>query len=193
MKRENDDIHHEKKKDPAFDVKKTEEYKSLKEEYDALVLENKEILKELSKVKQSEKDNLELAKNFKKDMDRMKERFAEKERQIESDISSKLAKNLLLVQDNFEKSFKMVKDENILTGFKMIYANLENTIKELGVVKFKVNQGDEFDESCMNAVFAEPAGEGNKDNTVSKVFRDGYKHVLTDKILRYAEVSIYKE
>ncbi len=186
MKKEDN---HEKKKE-HHDC--TKEYRELKEEYDALVSENKEILKELAKAKQGEKDATELAKNFKKDMDRMKERFAEKEKNLEAEVSVKTAKRLLSVQDNFEKSFKIVKDEQILAGFKMIYSDIENTIKELGVVKFTVNPGDEFNEETMNAIFAEPTENKDDDNKVSKVFSEGYKHVLSDKVIRYAQVSIHK-
>jgi len=191
VKKENNDIHHEKKKE--FKVENTKEYKSLKDEYEALLAENKEILKELNKARQGEKDSTELAKNFKKDMDRMKERFSEKEKNLEADINVKTAKKLLSIQDNFEKSFKIVKDEQILTGFKMIYADIESTIKELGIVKFSVSPGDEFDENTMNAIFAENAEENEQDGKVSKVFSEGYKHVLTDKVVRYAQVSIYKK
>lgn len=101
-------------------------------------------------------------------------------------------KNLLSVVDNFERAIAL--DDNVLddevskflSGFKMMYADLINILKNIGVVEVKA-MGEEFDPNLMEAVITEKIIE-EEPNIVLEVFQKGYTY--KDKLLRPAMVKV---
>ena len=101
-------------------------------------------------------------------------------------------KNLLSVVDNFERAIAL--DDNVLddevskflSGFKMMYADLINILKNNGVVEIKA-MGEEFDPNLMEAVITEKIIE-EEPNIVLEVFQKGYTY--KDKLLRPAMVKV---
>lgn len=101
-------------------------------------------------------------------------------------------KNLLSVVDNFERAIAL--DDNVLddevskflSGFKMMYADLINILKNNGVVEIKA-MGEEFNPNLMEAVITEKIIE-EEPNIVLEVFQKGYTY--KDKLLRPAMVKV---
>ncbi len=99
---------------------------------------------------------------------------------------------ILPIIDNFEQAIKMddnnLSDEvsKFLSGFKMIYGNLLETLK-----KYEVKEIDclnkEFDEDCMHAVLTDN-DKNFEDNIVLDVMQKGY--IYKDKVLRPAMVKV---
>ena len=101
-----------------------------------------------------------------------------------------LIKNLLPVVDNFERSIEMDKsiNEKYLEGYKMIYTNLVNILKNIGVEAIDC-QDKEFDPHTMDAIMIEHV-DGVEPNYVLVVLQKGY--IYKDKILRPAMVKVSK-
>lgn len=96
------------------------------------------------------------------------------------------------VADNFERAIKM-DDDNLtdevskfLSGFKMIYANMVDILRDSDVVEIECI-GHEFDPSKMEAIIVEHT-EGHKPHEVIDVLQKGYMY--KDIILRPAMVKI---
>ena len=103
-------------------------------------------------------------------------------------------KELLPVIDNFERAIKLddndLSDEvsKFLSGFKMIFGNLNNILKKFEVTEIEA-LGLEFDPNVHQAVIMEndntkPAG------VVLEVLQKGYKY--KDKVIRPAMVKVNK-
>ena len=120
-------------------------------------------------------------------------------RRKEEEVSTLLRycnKDVLLkmvnIADNFERAILMdddnLKDEvsKFLEGFKMIYGNLINTLKENEVVEIEC-LGKDFDASCMEAILVEHF-DGKRPHEVVDVLQKGYMY--KDTILRPAMVKI---
>lgn len=103
-----------------------------------------------------------------------------------------LVKSLLPIVDNFERAINM-DDDNLedevskfLSGFKMIYCNLINTLEKYGV-KAIDGANKEFDPTYHQAIMTEPH-EGVESEMVIEVLQKGY--LLKDKVIRPAMVKV---
>lgn len=101
-------------------------------------------------------------------------------------------KNILPIIDNFERAILM-DDQNLtdevskfLSGFKMIYADLENILKA-NEVKTIEALDKEFDANYHEAVLTEKV-EGKHPGIVVEVLQKGY--ILKDKVIRPAMVKV---
>ena len=96
------------------------------------------------------------------------------------------------IADNFERAIMMdddnLKDEvsKFLEGFKMIYGNMINTLKENEVVEIEC-LGKDFDASTMEAILVEH-NDGKRPHEVVDVLQKGYMY--KDTVLRPAMVKI---
>lgn len=103
-----------------------------------------------------------------------------------------LIKELLAIVDNFERAINMddtnLEDEvsKFLSGFKMIYANLDKLMKEQGVEEIDC-LNKEFDPNTMEAVLTDKV-EGINANTVIDVLQKGYTY--RGKVIRHAMVKV---
>ena len=108
--------------------------------------------------------------------------------------NSDLLTSLLPVLDNFERALNVneetINDElkNFLSGFKMIYASLKETIESYGVKEIDC-LGKTFDSKYENCLFTESDND-KEDEIVLDVLMKGY--MLNDKILRCASVKVNK-
>lgn len=101
-------------------------------------------------------------------------------------------KKILPVVDNFERAIKLddndLSDEvsKFLSGFKIIYGNLNSLFKEFEVAEIDC-VGKEFNPHTMEAVITE--NDASKPtNVVLEVFTKGYKY--KDKVIRPAVVKV---
>lgn len=99
---------------------------------------------------------------------------------------------MVAIADNFERAI-MMDDDNLadevskfLEGFKMIYANLIDTLRDNEVVEIEC-LGKDFDPSTMEAILVEHFDD-KRPHEVVDVLQKGYKY--KDTILRPAMVKI---
>ncbi len=159
----------EKKQNPKKIPKKKEESNKLKEE-NALL--NDKILR------------------LSAEMQNMKKHYAMELENILKYQGEDIIKKILPVLDNFDRAIEMDSsiDEKYLEGFKLIYANLVNILKELGVTEIEC-LGKPFDPNTMEAVLTEEVIEEEPD-VVLVVLQKGYMY--KDKLLRPAMVKVNK-
>lgn len=103
-----------------------------------------------------------------------------------------LVKSLLPIVDNFERAINM-DDDNLedevskfLSGFKMLYCNLVNTLEKYGV-KAIDGANKPFDPTYHQAIMTEPR-EDVESEMVIEVLQKGY--LLKDKVIRPAMVKV---
>lgn len=99
-----------------------------------------------------------------------------------------LVEKLLPIIDNFERAMniKVEGTEKFLDGFKMIYNNLIDILKNKGVEEIEALD-KEFDPNIMNAVLTETNNE-KENNIVLDVLQKGYMY--KDKLIRPAMVKV---
>ena len=103
-----------------------------------------------------------------------------------------LIKELLPTLDNFERAINMddtnLNDEvsKFLSGFKMIYCNFVNVLKNSGVVEIDGNNKP-FDATYHEAIMTEKR-EGVEPGMVLDVLQKGY--ILNGKVIRPAMVRV---
>ena len=99
---------------------------------------------------------------------------------------------LLPAFDSFQMAFSVEpKDENVknyVQGFKMIYSQFEQAMKDEQVSFVNPQIGDNFDSSYMHAI---QTVDGEEDNKVANVYVRGYR--LKDRLIRPAMVIVTKK
>ena len=126
------------------------------------------------------------------DMQNMKRRYEEEISKLYKSAGEDFAKKLLSVIDNFERAIKLddtnLDDElsKFLSGFKMIYGNMINILKEKGIEEI-ICLNEEFDPAKMDAVLTEKV-DGTPSNKVIDVMQKGY--IYKDKVIRPAMVKV---
>lgn len=126
------------------------------------------------------------------DMQNMKRRYEEEMSKLYKYDGEDLVKKLLVVIDNFERAIKLddtnLDDElsKFLSGFKMIYGNMVNILKDKGIEEI-ICLNEEFDPTKMDAVLTEKV-EGVENNKVVDVMQKGY--IYKDKVIRPAMVKV---
>ncbi|MBQ7579673.1 MAG: nucleotide exchange factor GrpE [Clostridia bacterium] len=147
---------------------------------------------DLEKEKKRADENEHIARCFRQDLERYKERTKniEADAQISANINT--ATKLLPILDNFNSAITSAQDEQIKKGFSMIYSGLEDVIKGLGLEEIEA-QGAEFNPEFHNCVNKVKAEKGQKEGTISKVYQKGYKMAGENgKVVRHAVVEIYE-
>lgn len=155
--------------------------------------EYQNMMAELEKVKFEANENLTLAKNFKRDMERMKERNREIESELAEKVETAVGKKLLAVMDNFKTALMHIEDEANRKGMQMIFESLEKVLLSIGIERIETKKGEEFDEDRMSALLTEPAKTDADENKVANILTEGYIHKTSGRVVRYAQVSIYKK
>ena len=124
------------------------------------------------------------------EMQNMKKHYSQELETILKYQGEDIIKKILPVLDNFDRAIEMDSsiDEKYLEGFKLIYANLVNILKELGVTEIEC-LGKPFDPNTMEAVLTEEVLE-EEPNVVLVVLQKGYMY--KDKLLRPAMVKVNK-
>ena len=103
-----------------------------------------------------------------------------------------LIEQILPVLDNFERAVKLddndLNDElsKFLKGFKMVWCNLEETLKKFGVKPID-GSSKPFDSNYHEAILTEKI-EGVEPGIVIEVLQKGY--LLKDKVIRHAKVKV---
>jgi len=103
-----------------------------------------------------------------------------------------LIMDLLPLVDNFERAIKLSeKDETnakFIEGFKMVYANLLNTLHKFGVEEIK-STGEKFDPNFHDAILIEENKE-LEDDTIIETLIAGYTY--KGRVIRPSSVKVNK-
>lgn len=128
------------------------------------------------------------------EMQNMRRRMEEEKANLLKYEGEDLIKRLLPIIDNFERAIGMddtnLEDEvsKFLSGFKMIYGNLNSTLQGYEVMAMDI-LNKPFDPNTMEAVMLEEV-EGVEPNIVVDVLQKGYTY--KGKVIRHAMVKVSK-
>jgi len=150
--------------------------------------ENEEIenekFKKLESDLKSEKDKyLRLFAEY----DNYRKRTSKEKMESYGDATAKTISEILPIIDNFERAIEVpCSDENYQKGIEMIFSQLMDIIKKIGVQEIE-SLNKPFDPSLHNAI-KQVENEELESNIVCDVFQKGYK--LGDRVIRHAMVSV---
>lgn len=153
--------------------------------------------KDDSKEKKLEAENAELKDKYLRvnaEMQNMRRRMEEEKANLLKYEGEGLIKSLLPIVDNFERAISMddtnLEDEvsKFLSGFKMIYGNLNSTLQGYEVIAMDI-LNKPFDPNTMEAVLVEEV-PGLEPNIVVDVLQKGYTY--KGKVIRHAMVKVSK-
>lgn len=150
--------------------------------------ENEEIenekFKKLESDLKSEKDKyLRLFAEY----DNYRKRTSKEKMESYGDATAKTISEILPIIDNFERAIEVpCSDENYQKGIEMIFSQLMDIIKKIGVQEIE-SLNKPFDPNLHNAI-KQVENEELESNIVCEVFQKGYK--LGDRVIRHAMVSV---
>ncbi|MEX1014690.1 MAG: nucleotide exchange factor GrpE [Candidatus Paceibacterota bacterium] len=99
----------------------------------------------------------------------------------------KLISDILTVLDSFELGIVMTEGDKMeKKGVELIKGQLEDSLKKNGVIKIKVQIGDDFNPEIHEAV--EQVESDQPEGTVAGVVEKGY--AINDKVIRPVKVKI---
>ncbi len=115
-----------------------------------------------------------------------KKRTQKEKEDIYSLAKTDVVTKLLPVIDNFDRAEKVIENEAVAEGVRLIHKQFDDFLSKLGVEEIPA-EGCEFDPNLHSAVFHEEV-EGEPENTVSEVLQKGYR--LGDRVIRHAMVKV---
>lgn len=121
------------------------------------------------------------------EFDNFKKRTAKEKEETYTFALAKCILEFLPVMDNFERALACeTQDESYKKGIEMIYTQLGDMLKKLGVSEIEAD-GKPFDPTLHNAV-SQKEDDAFGENTVCQVFQKGYR--IGDKVIRHAMVVV---
>lgn len=128
-----------------------------------------------------------MASRLQADFDNYRKRTNETNKRVREEGVCAVLEKLLPLGDVIAQALRMISDEKVAEGVRMIARSLDGLLAGFGVEEIDA-LGQPFDPNLHNAVMrADPDGETAAD-TVVEVFTKGYK--LGDKVLRPAVVKV---
>ena len=162
--------------------------KAFRQLEDALIKADKEIQKE----KQRADENEHIARCFRQDLERFKERNKNAEAQTQLKVNKDVALKIIPVLDNFDQALTKVTDEPTKKGFLMIYSKLTSVLGELGVSEIETENA-EFNPEFHDCINKRQPENKKQSNRIASVYQKGYKFNDEDgKVIRHAVVEIYE-
>ncbi len=120
--------------------------------------------------------------------DNYRKRTAREKESAYTDATSDAVQEFLPVADNLERALEQ-KDcpaEDLRKGVEMVLRQMQDALKKLGVAEMG-KEGEPFDPAVHSAV-AHVEDKSLGENTVTKVFRKGYR--IGGKVVRHAMVQV---
>ena len=183
MNKENVEVTEEKVENTSSEQEKSKEKKKKKEHHSN---------KEIEKLKEEITSQNEKILRLSAEMQNMRRRADEERSRLLKYDGEAIIMNMLTILDNFEHAINMddtnLTDEvsKFLSGFKMIYANMSDSLKSIGVTEIECLHMP-FDETKMNAVLIDHSNDF-ENNIVLDVLQKGYMY--KDKVIRPAMVKV---
>lgn len=165
-----------------------------KKEIDALKKEIAELTEQNETLKQEKVELLNKVQYTQAEMVNYRKRKEEETENRLKFANQDLIMEIIPILDNFERAIKL-DDNNLtdelskfLTGFKMMYANLDEVLKKYGVEEI-VCLGQPFNPNEMQALMIDQDANF-QDDEVIEVLLKGYK--LKSRVIRPASVKVNK-
>ena len=134
-----------------------------------------------------QEEYLNMAQRVQADFDNFRRRNKATRAEAFEEGAREVIKQLLPVVDNLERAIAQeTADESLMTGVKMVYRQLMDTLEKRGVSVID-RLGEKFDPNLENAVMQGTSDEGEP-GTVCAVFQKGY--LMGDHLLRAAMVKV---
>lgn len=153
----------------------------------------KELMEELEKVKQENKELSDRLLRTLAEFDNYRKRVTREKEELAAYGTERLALALLPVLDNFERACAQANTaqevQQVVSGIEMILKQLRDTLAKFNIKPFD-STGEMFDPEKHEAV-AQQEHETYPANTVTAEVQKGY--YLGDKLLRPARVIVAKE
>lgn len=169
-----------------------EKYAELEAEHETLKAEYNRLKEELHLAKEAAKESMEMVKNFKLDVDRIRERSEELNAQLNEKITMNVVGKLLPTIDNLENAIRhMQEGSSEKKGCEMIVKQLIKQLDELEIKRIECTAGV-FDPGKMEAISIVQTDNPELVGTVAQVISIGYYYYPTDNVIRYTQVAVYK-
>ena len=176
----------------AKKVSSKEELKRLTEENEKLKADYNKLKEELQLAKDAVKESMELVKNFKLDVDRIRERSETLNNQLHEKITMEIVEKLLPTIDNLEIAIsKMPEGGQERKGCEMIFKSFIKQLNDLEIKRIECTAGV-FDPNKMEAISIVSTDNPELVGTVAYVISTGYYYYPTDNVIRYTQVAVYK-
>ena len=146
-----------------------------------------EVVSELDAVKAELEEMRENYLRQVAEFDNFRKRTAKEKEDTYTFALAKCITEFLPIMDNFERALACeTTDESYKKGVEMIYNQLGEMMKKLGVSEIEAD-GKPFDPNLHNAV-SQKEDPDFGENTVCQVFQKGY--MIGDKVIRHAMVVV---
>jgi len=164
-----------------------EKQESTQSKHQSLHTENEKLKSKIDELQTKLAQSLGLAREYKADMERMKARAKEVEMQKTVEIATKSVLEILPVIDNFELALAKVTDEATAKGFKLIHAQLQKIIEDMGAKQ--IENGTDFNPELHEAIATLPAPSKEQSGKIAHIAKNGY--TMFGKVVRPAQVMVY--
>ena len=142
---------------------------------------------DLNEQKKKTDEYFEHLKRNMAEFDNFKKRVNKEKESMYYMVTADIVSNVLPIIDNFEKALNSEsKDPDYKSGMEMIYNELLNMLKKLGVEEIEA-LSKTFDPNFHEAVMHEE-DEQKGEKEIVEVFRKGY--ILNDKVIRHSMVKV---
>jgi len=169
-----------------------EELKQLKAEHEKVLKDYNRMKEELFLAKEAAKESMEMVKDFKLDVDRIRERSETLNSQLHEKITMEVVAKLLPTIDNLELAISRMKEgSSEKKGCEMIFKMLIKQLDELEIKRIECTAGV-FDPNKMEAISIVSTDNPELVGTVAHVISTGYYYYPTDNVIRYTQVAVYK-
>jgi molecular chaperone GrpE len=121
------------------------------------------------------------------EFDNYKKRNAKENADIVKMANEKIIKSLITVIDDFERSFKFIKDES-REGVMLIYDKFIKLLEDNNVECINPSDGEAFDETMHEVVAVRPAENDSAKGLILECLEKGY--ILNGKVIRFAKVVV---
>ena len=129
------------------------------------------------------------ARRLQAEFDNYRRRMNDNSRKVREDATAEVLVKIVPVLDTIAQALKMINDEQVAGGVKMIGNEITKLLAYYGVTEIEA-EGKEFDPKLHEAVMQMPAETEEQKDTVKEVFQKGYK--MGDKVIRPARVIVNK-
>lgn len=129
------------------------------------------------------------ARRIQAEFDNYRRRMNDNSRRVRNDATAEVLVKIVPVLDTIAQALKMIDDEKVAGGVKMIGDEITKLLGSYGVTEIEA-EGKEFDPKLHEAVMQMPAETEEQKDTVKEVFQKGYK--MGDKVIRPARVIVNK-
>ena len=129
------------------------------------------------------------ARRIQAEFDNYRRRMNDNSRRVRDDATAEVLVKIVPVLDTIAQALKMIDDEKVAGGVKMIGDEITKLLGSYGVTEIEA-EGKEFDPKLHEAVMQMPAETEEQKDTVKEVFQKGYK--MGDKVISPARVIVNK-